>query len=354
MPTSTDRPICWGILGTANIASKVGRAIHLARGATLAAVASRERERARQWVERHTLGNTADAAVFLPPGANVATCGSYLELLEDPTIDAVYIPLPPALHCEWACRAAEHGKHVLCEKPIALNLAEAQRMADCCAAANRQLMDGVMWMHHQRTAAMRRVLDSGELGRLRRVTSAFSFSSRLDLQNIRLSAELGGGSLGDLGWYCIRATLWALGGLPERVWATARYERGVDMNLSAVMWFSGQRMASFDCGFDTIFRKWMEIAGEQGSLVCDDFVVPWDVEKARFWVHGDRGKVAEEKVGACVQEVVMIERMCEIARSGRLEPHWVDSLLATRRVCDALAQSARSGNVVELSREPGV
>jgi len=351
LSTSPEKTIRWGILGTANIASKVGRAIQLARGAELAAVASRDRDRANRWVERHTLGRpTADAAAFLPAGARVTTFGSYHELLQDPNIDAVYIPLPPSLHCEWTCRAAEQGKHVLCEKPVALNLAEARRMAERCAAAGRQLMDGVMWMHHERTCAMRRVLDSEELGRLRRVTSAFTFNgSELGQNNIRWSADLGGGSLGDLGWYCIRATLWALGDLPERVWATARYERGVDINLSAVLWFSGERMASFDCGFDTVFRKWLEIAGDKGSIVSDDFVVPWDIEKARFWVHGDRGKVAEQKVAVCVQEVVMIERMCEIARSGRLEPAWVESLLATRRVCDAISEAARSGRIVDVA-----
>src|SRR5579859_8098801 len=158
------RPVRWGILGTARIASKVARAIFAARGAQLAAIASRDVHRARSWIDRHTVGHPqADTVLaFLPAGAPIASVGSYLDLLRQPDIDAVYIPLPPALHCEWACAAAAHGKHVLCEKPLAMNFGEAERMKDACLSAGRQLMDGVMWSHHERTPAMKRILASGE------------------------------------------------------------------------------------------------------------------------------------------------------------------------------------------------
>jgi predicted dehydrogenase len=345
------RPVRWGILGTARIASKVARAIHLARGAQLAAVASRDADRARAWVDRHTVGHaTADAKVeFLPAGVPVATYGSYLELLQQLDIDAVYIPLPPSLHCEWTCCAARHGKHILCEKPLAMNLAEAQQMKDVCQSAGRQLMDGVMWVHHERTPAMEKILSSGVLGRLRRVTSAFSFNAAdFRSDNIRFQRDLGGGALGDVGWYCIRATLWAFGDLPERVLATARYREDVDMSLSATLWFRDDRMAAFDCSFDTTWRKWFEIAGTEGSLVCDDFVNPWDAAKARFWTHDSQGKATQHDSPSSLQEVRMIEDFCEIVRSDRLEPAWVEASLATQTVCDALARSARTGQVVEV------
>ncbi|MGE5194608.1 MAG: Gfo/Idh/MocA family protein [Deltaproteobacteria bacterium] len=347
----SSRPVRWGILGTARIASKVGRAIYDARGARLVAVASRELPRARAWIDQHTVGHAAadEKLAFLSAGDAVAAYGSYLELLRQPDIDAVYLPLPPSLHCEWTCCAAQHGKHVLCEKPLALNFAEAERMRDACQSADRQLMDGVMWVHHERTAAMQKVLSSGDLGRLRRVTSGFSFNaSDFRPDNIRFQRELGGGALGDLGWYCVRATLWALDDLPEKVFATARYERDVDMNVSATLWFRGERMASFDCGFDTTWRKWFEIAGTEGSLVCDDFVNPWDVSKARFWTHNSQGKATQHDFAGCIQEVRMIERFCEIVRSGATDSAWPVASIATQRVCDALARSARSGRVVEL------
>jgi predicted dehydrogenase len=344
-------PVRWGILGTARIASKLARAICAARGAQLAAVASRDVHRARSWIDQHTVGHPqADSALaFLPAGAPIASFGSYLDLLRQPDIDAVYIPLPPALHCEWTCAAAAHGKHVLCEKPLAMNFGEAERMKDACLSAGRQLMDGVMWSHHERTPAMKRILASGELGRLRRVTSAFTFNTAdLRPDNIRFQRALGGGALGDVGWYCIRATLWALGDLPERVQATARYERDVEVNLSATLWFSGERMASFDCGFDTTWRKWVEIAGTQGSLVCDDFVNPWDAAKARFWTHDGQGKATQHDFPGCIQEVRMIEVFSDIVRSGCLDPTWVDAALDTRIVCDALDRAARSGEVVRV------
>lgn len=320
----------------------------------MAAVASRDVRRARAWIAAHSSGQpTGDAAkVFLPAESIVAARGSYLELLQDPEIDAVYIPLPPSLHCEWTCLAAEHGKHVLCEKPLALNIGEARRMADACRAANRQLMDGVMWYHHDRTAAMRRVVESGALGTLRHLTSAFSFNALADMpgDNIRFQRELGGGALGDVGWYCVTAALWAFGDLPEQVFATARYERGVDVSLSAILTFSGERTASFQCGFDATWRKWFEIAGTDGSLVCDDFVNPWDAAKARFWVHDKQGQGTQHLHPHCVQEVRMVESFCDVVRSGRLEPHWPHISLATQQVCDAIAASAREEKLVALSR----
>jgi predicted dehydrogenase len=223
-------------------------------------------------------------------------------------------------------------------------------MQDACQLANRQLMDGVMWMHHERTPAMQKIFASGELGELRRVTSAFSFNAAdFPSDNIRFQKALGGGALGDVGWYCIRATLWAFGGLPVKVWATARYDRDVEMNLSATLWFSDDRMAAFDCSFDTTWRKWFEVAGTKGSLVCDDFVNPWDAAKARFWTHDSQGKATQHDYPGCIQEVRMIENFCEIVRSGRQESKWVDAALATQNICDALARSARSGQAVEFT-----
>lgn len=345
------RPVRWGILGTAKIAGKVGRAIHLARGSQLATVASRDMARANAWVEQHRVSGTADTAAFLPADVRVKAFGSYQDLLDDPDIDAVYIPLPPSLHCEWTVRAAECGKHVLCEKPLAMNVAEAERMAAACEAANRQLMDGVMWVHHERSAAMKHLITSGEIGGLRRITSVFTFNTaEFARDNIRFQRELGGGALGDVGWYCVRATLWAFGELPERVFATARYERDVEMNLSAILWFPDEKMASFECGFDTAWRKWFEIAGTQGSLVCDDFVNPWDASKARFWVHDSQGKGTQHLYPDCIQEVRMVERFYDIVRSGTIERQWPAAAIETQRVCDAVAQAARTGKVVDLAK----
>jgi len=322
----------WGILSTAHIATKVAKAIERAHGATAVAVASRSMEKAKAWADKHGI-----------PKAH----GSYQALLEDPEIDAVYIPLPPALHREWVLQAAQYGKHILCEKPLAKNTAESIEMVEVCRKAGVQLMDGVMWVHHDRSDRMKQ--DLSRLGKLRRVTASFSFCwDVIPEKNIRLDPALAGGCLGDLGYYCARAIWWAYGELPSKVYATARYVNDVEMNLSAMLWFSDERMASFDCGFDTQMRQWLEVAGTRGSLVCDDFVLPWSESKARWWLHDGTGRGEERSVPDCVQEVRMIEHFSELVRTGVLEARWPNETVTTMRICDALAQSARQNMPIDL------
>ena len=327
--------IQWGILGTANIAKKVGAAIKTAENAELVAVASRSQARADQWAAN----NQVERAY-----------GSYEVLLDDPQINAVYIPLPPSLHAEWTIKAADRGKHVLCEKPLSVTVDEAIAMSDACKANRVQLMDGVMWIHHDRTSKMLELIENGSLGEMRRVTATFTFNwDQIPHDNIRVKKELGGGSLGDLGYYCIRAILWAFSDLPTKVFATARHENDVDYNLTAILWFDGQRMASFDCGFDIGTRKWFEIAGTQASLICDDFTVPWKPEKARFWIHDAHGKDAEHQIYGCIQEVKMIEYFSTATQNGDLNSKLVVDAINTMRICDALKKSIELNQVIDLT-----
>jgi len=339
MSTPRTEKIRWGILGTAKIAAKVARAIDLAPNAELIAIASRDHRRAASWAAARDLEHSY---------------GSYDALLEDPEIDAVYIPLPPSLHREWTIKAAEKSKHVLCEKPLALNAAEARDMASACKDNGVQLMDGVMWIHHQRSDEIKNILTEGALGELRRLTAAFSFNGKLqNSENIRAQKELGGGSLGDLGYYCVRAIIWAFESLPTKAFATARFCDGVDFNLSALLWFEGERMATFDCGFDTVARKWFEIAGTQASLVCDDFVVPQQEALARYWIHGSSAETdSRHSVEAGIQEVRMIERFSNLAHSGKLEEKWPNDAIATMQVCDALLESAHCNQIIQLDSTP--
>ncbi len=327
--------IRWGILSTARIATKVARAINLADGAELTTIASRKEERAKMWASEHDVG---------------IAYGNYEALLEDPEIDAIYNPLPPSMHAEWTIKAAQQGKHVLCEKPLEANTEKAIAMADACQQHNVQLMDGVMWVHHVRTPRMKQVIDDGTLGQLRRVTAAFTTGwDKIPEDNIRVKKELAGGCLGDLGYYCVRCILWAFGDLPTQVFATARYYRDVELNLSGTLWFEDERIAAFDCGYDTASRRWFEVAGTQASIVCDDFVVPRQEDSTRFWIHGAQGRNEEHKSGGCIQEVRMIERFSNIVRIGQLEPHWQTEAINTMRVCDALSESARLAQVIQIS-----
>ncbi|MCH7990360.1 MAG: Gfo/Idh/MocA family oxidoreductase [Planctomycetes bacterium] len=324
----------WGIMGTARIAEKIAAAIHKANGAELTAVASRSEQRAAAWAAEHGV---------------TRSFGSYEELLDDPQLDAIYIPLPPSMHAEWTIKAAEKGKHVLCEKPLAMNADEARDMAAACRENNVQLMDGVMWVHHPRAVDMLKQIQDGTLGKLRRVTSAFTFNGdEIPVGDFRFQRELGGGSMLDLGWYCVRVTLWAFGDLPKRVFGTARYHNDVDLNFSAILFYDDDRMATFDSGFDVGMRKWVEVAGTEASLICDDFTKPWDESRPRFWIHDASGKNAEHVTATPIQEVCMIEDMCEIIRTGSLENRWPQEAINTQRVCDALDQSARKGEWVEV------
>ncbi len=356
-------PVRWGVMGTARIATKVGKAIRDAEGAELWAVASRSPARAADWARRHSAAASVD---------------SYQALLEDEGIDAVYIPLPPSMHAEWTIRAAEHGKHVLCEKPLAISTSEAEQMAAACKEHNVQLMDATMWSHHPRTGDMLQPIQDGTLGPLRRITSGFSFDVNSYLErtvvlpsqqhpdpvtgeikavtleqaraaDLRMQRELGGGALLDLGWYCVRATLWAFGGLPQKVFAAARYEKDVDINLSALMWFDGDRMASFDCGFDQAWRKWFEVTGTKGSIVCDDFVNPTQSDRPRWWLHDAQANAEQHIAEPAIQEQLMIENFCRIVRSGEIDEQWPRMSVDNQRVCEALDRSARSGQIVELT-----
>jgi len=321
-------------MGTAEIAGKVSRAMQRAEGSELLKIASRDAERAKDWAEEHDVPQS---------------CAGYAALLDDAEIDAVYVPLPPSLHCEWTIRAAEAGKHVLCEKPLAATVAEAEEMIAACRQHGVQLMDGTMWTHHERTPVMRHPIADGTLGRSRRVTSAFTFNwDEIPEDTILLKPELAGGCLGDLGWYNVALTLWAFGELPQRVWATARYYHDVEMNLSGVMWFSGERMASFDCGFDVVDRQWFEVAGKEQTLVCDDFVLPWSDAETRFWLHDGQGGSREQTVGPCVQEVRMIEDFSAAVCRGTLNHDWPRRSLDIMRVCEQLAKAARQEQMVEM------
>lgn len=331
--TETSRNVRWGVLGTARIADTVGKAIADAEGAELLAIGSRTAEKAAAWAEERNVSRHY---------------GCYEAVLDDPDIDAVYIPLPPSMHAQWTIRAAERGKHVLCEKPLAATVQQAEEMAAACQQHNVQLMDGVMWMHHPRTMQMHEPITNGTLGYLQRVTSAFSIKWKFPNDDLRMQRDLGGGSLLDLGWYCARATLWAFGDIPQRVYGAGIYENDVDVRFNALLWFDEDQVASFDCGFGMTMRRWLEVAGTEASLVCDDFTKPWNPERPRFWLHGASGRVSEERSEPKIQEVCMIERFNGIVRSGQVESGWTQNAIATQLICEALDRSARGGEVVEI------
>jgi predicted dehydrogenase len=329
--TTTAR-LRWGILGVAKINNRLLPGFARAARAELRAIASRFPDRAREAAQ----------------AAGITTAhGSYEELLADPGIDAVYIPLPNTLHAEWTRRAAEHGKHVLCEKPLTPTAAEARELIALCRSRGVQLMDGFMWPHHPRTAKLRQMLDAGAVGEVRRVSGAFTFPMRpLDPKNIRLQPDLAGGSLLDVGCYPVYGIRWAFGTEPVRAFARARYEFGVDVEMDGIVRLADGRVGTFDCGFTLPNRQRLEITGTEGVIEVPGMWVP--PARATFTVRRD-GRLDEQVAVEGEDQIVhMLDDFIEAVLSGQPVRPAAEEAVRTLRVLDALARSAREGREVEV------
>jgi predicted dehydrogenase len=321
----------WGVLGVAKINDRVLPAFATAADTQLLAIASRDADRAK----------AAAAAVNIPK-VHVG----YEAVLADPDVDAIYIPLPNALHAEWARKAADAGKHVLCEKPLAPTAAEAADVVAHCRAKNVRIMDGFMWPHHARTAVLKKLIDDGAIGAVRHVASAFTFPLALDAPNVRLRPDLAGGSLLDVGCYPVYGIRWVYGAEPVRVSATATMQSGVDVEMSGVIEFDNGRSGTFDCGFTAPLRQWLEVTGTAGVLRVHQMWVP---NRAADYVLDREGQKREQvEVESKDQIVCMLEEFARAVRAGRDPIPGPDEAIKTLRVLDALAKAARNGKSVEL------
>jgi xylose dehydrogenase (NAD/NADP) len=244
----------WGLLGTARINRAVIPVIRESSRCTLDAVASRAIDRARDY-----------AAQWSIPRA----MGSYEALLEDPAIDAVYISIPNSLHTEWTVRALDAGKHVLCEKPLALSVSEVDEIAQTARRSGRVATEAFMYRHHPLTDAVQRTIRDGAIGELRFIRGAFTFPLTRPA-DVRFDPALGGGSLWDVGCYPVSYACLIAGDVPSHVvgWQETT-ESGIDIAFAGMLEFPDGVMAQFDCGFRAAFRAEMEIVGTNGALRVD-------------------------------------------------------------------------------------
>jgi predicted dehydrogenase len=257
------RALRWGILSTAKIATgKVIPGIMKADRCEIVAIASRDAELAR--------GVAADLGI---PRAH----GSYEALLADPEVDAVYIPLPNHLHAEWTVAAVRAGKHVLCEKPLAMTAADAERMIEAAENAGVHLMEAFMYRHHPSWVAARALVEAGRIGRLSAVQTWFSYFND-DAANIRNIRDFGGGALFDIGCYAVDLSRMLFEGEPTRVAASLRRDpsSGVDVLTSAILDFD-DGIASFTCSTRTETDQRVDIYGTDGRISIEiPFNIPPD------------------------------------------------------------------------------
>jgi D-xylose 1-dehydrogenase (NADP+, D-xylono-1,5-lactone-forming) len=320
----------WGILGVAKINERLLPAFAKAANAELVGIASRSLDKAQ----------AAAKAAGIP-----RAFGSYEALLDDPGIDAIYIPLPNTLHDEWTRKAAERGKHVLCEKPLTPTAREAEALIAFCHNKKIKLMDGFMWPHHPRTARIKEFLQSGQLGRVERVTGTFTFQLPMDPGNIRLQAGTACGSLLDVGCYPVYGIRWAFGEEPVKVWAAARYQFDVDVAMSATLWFADGRIANFDCGFVHPMRQWLEIVGEKGTLTVPEMWVP---REPTYQVQFNESTDTQEFAAAGDQIQCMLEEFGRYVLENK--PVWPppEEAIKSAKVMDALLTSAREKRCVKV------
>ncbi|HEY4184043.1 MAG TPA: Gfo/Idh/MocA family oxidoreductase [Polyangia bacterium] len=324
----------WGVLGAARIAvERVIPATKACPRAEVVAIASRSLDKARGVAERHGIPRVY---------------GSYEELLADPDIDAVYNPLPNHLHVPWSIRAMEAGKHVLCEKPIALDAAEARTLIAARERTGKLVQEAAMVRTHPRWVGARALIRAGKLGALRAVTGFFSYHNTAP-DNVRNKADLGGGGLLDVGFYPITISRFLFEAEPVRVIGMLERDPtfGVDRLASGLLEFpSGQ--ATFTCATQLPHHQWADIHGTRARLGVE---MPWSMPSDRpsRLLLDDGSSLTKDTVvslpfEACDQWQVQCDRFCEAIQTGAAAPIPIEDAVATMEVIDAIFRSTRSGH----------
>ena len=289
----------WGIMGAAKIArTDLAPAMQLARNTEFVAIATRDK-------------NKAEAFSALAPQIRVHA--DYQALLDDPDIDAIYIPLPNHLHVEWSIRAAEAGKHVLCEKPIALKAAEIDSLISTRDTTGKLIAEAFMVVHHPQWARVRSLLAEGVIGRLEHVEGCFTYTNR-DMANIRHNPAMGGGGLRDVGVYPCITTRFATDAEPQRLRADIRWQDGVDIFARVWADFPDFTM-SFYSGMMQERRQHMVFHGQDGWIeLAAPFNGPVYGDCRLEWKSG--GKVTTERFNNINQYALMLENFAATVETG--------------------------------------
>ncbi len=322
----------WGVLGTASIARRQAiPSIQSSQSGVLQAIASRDYAKAAQMAEEFSVPRSF---------------GSYQELIESDSIDAVYIPLPNDMHLHWTVAAARAGKHVLCEKPLGLNADEIRSIQQIAAETGSRVMEGVASHFHPVHQSVVRKVQEGAIGEPRfiRMSLGWSFQGKRD--DYRWKREHGGGGLLDIGCYCVSHSRMIAGGEPEWALATATFDpqTEIDTNMGILLSFPGGLTSLIDCGILTASRNLYEVIGASGKIAVE---TPFgNGNRSRKWsLYDTWGNVVDEAVLTANQFDVQMESVSRCLLEDKPLPISLDESLANMRVLDACDESARRGGV---------
>jgi predicted dehydrogenase len=319
----------WGVLSTAKIGiEQVIPAMQSGKYCEITTIASRNLNKAQ----------AAAKQLGIPKAY-----GSYEELLADPDIDAVYIPLPNHLHVPWSIKALDAGKHVLCEKPIGLTTAQAQELLD--AAQKRpqlKVMEAFMYRHHPQWQRARELVAEGKIGDLRTIQSFFSYYNA-DPDNIRNKADIGGGGLMDIGCYCISLSRFIFDAKPQRVFGIMECDPqfNTDRLTSGILDF-GRGTSTFTCSTQLMPYQRVNIFGTEGRVEIEiPFNAPTD-RPCKMW-HQHGTKIDEILLDVCNQYTIQGDLFSQAVRNDTDVPTPLEDAVANMKVIEALVQSAKSG-----------
>lgn len=314
----------WGVLGAARFAQEhMAPAIHAAKGARLAGVASRS-------------GDISGFQAFAP---DCVCFDSYAALLASDAIDAVYIPLPNHLHVEWALKAMAAGKHVLCEKPLAMSAAEFDAVIAARDASGLLCAEAYMIVHHPQWQRARDIVQSGGIGALRHVSAQFCYDNASDLGNIRNKPETGGGGIPDIGVYTFGSTRYVTGQEPVSLDAHITWENGVDVKAEIAAQFDG---FSFQSMVSMRLANYQEVLflGEAGHV---KLTAPFNplVYGGAVLYHGDAsGNVTAETFAGANHYVLQVEAFCRSVREGEAYPATLEFAKGTQQMIDRVFAAA--------------
>lgn len=334
------RKIRWGVLSTASIGvRKVLPAMMQGQFSEVVAIASRDSIKARE-----TAAELGIAKAY----------GSYEELIADPDVDAIYNPLPNQLHAPWTIKAAEAGKHVLCEKPISLTVAEAESLLKVRERTKVKIGEAFMIRSHPQWLRAKALIDSGCIGPLRCVMASFSYFN-VDPKNIRNHVESGGGALYDIGCYCIQSARYGFGAEPTRVVGCIDRDpaMGTDRLTSAMLEFEGGQ-AIFNCSTQLVPYQRVQFFGTKGRIEIEiPFNAPKDRPTRIFIDGGDlfgTDRVTEE-FPVCDQYTLQGDQFSKAILEAGEVPVSLEEAIRNMKVIEAIFRSAETGQWVSLTQE---